>query len=416
MYFKKNEISKKDIIFNKKINILETFSGIGAQNKAVKNLNKKCNLFQIVATVDWDARAIIAYAAIHHNLNENYEKILNQNNLKTKDEIENFLSKFSISLDSKNQSNLKGKDLIFKKYLAASIILSNNQVDITKLNPKIIEEKNINLITYSFPCQGLSVANMGRAKGINDSCSTSSLVWQIYRVLKESKIKPNYLIMENVKNLLSNKFIDQYKKWIKTLEKIGYKTFTTIINGIDTGSIQKRERVFALSIKKEINTPFSNDLNFKEYIKKHIKTKKLDKQEIKENFNKIFNFSLDNQENIEAIINNTPSRKRIVNLSKKINKESKFINTLTTKQDRLPCTGIIEFKNNFKNKLNYRFITPREAYKLMGFDDNDFDKLVPLYEKKILTKQSLYKQAGNSIIVQAIQNIFEVIYEIEKRN
>ncbi|VEU75202.1 Cytosine-specific DNA methyltransferase/Type II site-specific deoxyribonuclease [Mycoplasmopsis maculosa] len=400
---------------NKKINILETFSGIGAQNKAIQKINKKEDFFKIVATSDWDARANIAYAAMHHNLNDNFEKILINNKLNNENEINTFLSKYTISLDSKKESILKSKDIIFKKYLAASIILANNQVDITKLDPKIIDKENIELITYSFPCQGLSVANMGRAKGIIDENSTSSLIWQIYRILKESTKKPKYLIMENVKNLLSKKFKNQYIKWIKVLSDFGYKTFTTTINGINTGAIQKRERVFALSIKKEIKTPFIDDKSFSDYIKKITDSKKLDKKELEKYFNNVFNFDLNNKENIEAAINDTPSRRKMINSEKIIDKTNSFIiNTVTTKQDRIPTTGIISFNANLPNKLNYRFITPREAYKLMGFSDEDFNKLIPLYDKKILTKESLYRQAGNSILVEAIENIFEVVYKIEK--
>lgn len=402
---------------DKKINILETFSGIGAQHKAIKKLNKKGLIFKIVATAEWDARANISYAAIHHDLNKNYKKALLANNLKTSDDINQFLAKYTISLDSKKPSKLIGKSEQFKEYLAASILLSNNQVDITKLDPKIIKDLNINLITYSFPCQGLSIANMGRAKGINNNKSTSSLIWEIYRILNESEIKPKYLIMENVKNLLSSKFKPEYEKWLEVLNKLGYKTFTTKINGIDTGSIQKRERVFALSVRKRIKTPFDDDYSFNEYINELMKPKKLNHIALKKQFSKVFDFSLDNKENINALINDTPSRRRLLKTEKIINKSSNFIiNTVTTKQDRIPCTGIIEFTNNKHNKLNYRFITPREAYKLMGFSDSDFDKLVPLYQEDILTKESLYRQAGNSIVVEAIENLFEVILNIEERD
>ncbi|MBU4690824.1 DNA (cytosine-5-)-methyltransferase [Mycoplasma zalophi] len=399
------------------IRILETFSGIGAQNKAVTNINNKRNkkIFEIVATADWDARANISYSAIHHNLIKNWEIVLKENNLTTEKEIDNFLKKYNFSLNSKTLSRITSKDLVFKKYLAASVILSNNAVDITKLNPNLIKDQNIDLITYSFPCQGLSVASMGKAKGINDELSTSSLIWQIYRILNNSSKKPKYLMMENVKNLLSKKFKPEYEKWKDVLDNMGYKTFTTIINGLDAGSIQKRERVFALSVLKNVKTPFNNDLEFSEYIKKINNGKKLKLHERETQFNNIFDFYNHSEENIEALINNTPSRIKLVNSQKIINKSNNFIiNTLTTKQDRIPCTGIIEFKNNNKNKLNYRFITPREAFMLMGFEREDFNKLLPFYEQKILTKESLYRQAGNSIVVEAITSIFNVVESIEK--
>ncbi|WAM10734.1 DNA cytosine methyltransferase [Mycoplasmopsis cynos] len=109
---------------------------------------------------------------MHHDLKINYKKILKQHNLTDVYRINNFLSNFSISLNSKKESKILLKDLLFKEYLSASILLSNNQVDITKLDPEILNKNDIDLVTYSFPCQGFSVANMGRAKGINNQEST----------------------------------------------------------------------------------------------------------------------------------------------------------------------------------------------------------------------------------------------------
>lgn len=70
------------------------------------------------------------------------------------------------------------------------------------------------------------------------------------------------------RNLLSNKFKPEYEKWLKDLSKLGYKTFTTTINAAESGSIQKRIRVFALSVQKNIKTPFNNDEEFNEYVTK----------------------------------------------------------------------------------------------------------------------------------------------------
>ncbi|MCU4706338.1 DNA cytosine methyltransferase [Mycoplasma sp. CSL7503-lung] len=405
-----------------RIKVLETFSGIGAQNKAMKQLNKKYNkkIFEIKAIADWDVRANISYAQMHHNLENKYLKILQQHNLNTEEEINFFLNKYTISLDSKKPSKITQKDYEFKQYLAASILLTNNQVDITKLDANILEKEKIDLITYSFPCQGLSVASMGKAKGINNVQSTSNLVWEIYRILNESKEKPKYLVMENVKNLLSQKFIKEYKDWKKVLKKLGYKTFTAIINALDSGSIQKRERVFAISISNDLKSPFKNDQEFKKYLDKKMEKKKLNIKNREKYFNKIFDFEF-NEKNDDFIINNTPSRERMIQLQiekKKVLNNSKnfVIDTVTTKQDRIPNVGIIEYKNNKDNKLPYRFISTKEAYMLMGFEDKDFDSLKNLIKKNILTKESLYRQAGNSIVVQAIKNIFETIKEIEDLN
>ncbi|QKT05418.1 DNA (cytosine-5-)-methyltransferase [Mycoplasma sp. OR1901] len=405
-----------------KIKVLETFSGIGAQKKAITQLNKKYrkDIFEVKATADWDARANISYAQIHHNLEDKYLKILEKHNLDTEEKINFFLGKYTISLDSKKPSRIRQKDYKFKQYLAASILLTNNQVDITKLDPKIIKKEGIDLITYSFPCQGLSVASMGKAKGINNTESTSNLVWEIYRILDESEVKPKYLVMENVKNLLSKNFINEYQGWKGVLDQLGYKTFTTVINALDAGSIQKRERVFAISLLKNIETPFSNDEEFKQYLDKKMQKQKLSLAKREKYFKEIFDFERNDNNDI-FIINKTPSRERMVDfqISKKkvLNKSENFvIDTVTTKQDRIPNVGIIEYANDIETKLPYRFVSTKEAYMLMGFEGNDFDSLNNLIKNNILTKESLYRQAGNSIVVQAIKNIFETIKEIEDIN
>ncbi|WHF53760.1 DNA cytosine methyltransferase [Mesomycoplasma ovipneumoniae] len=378
-----------------RIKVLETFSGIGAQAKAIANFEKgKKKFFEIVATVDWDARSIITYAQIHHNVLSDVDKILKENQLSSPEKINFFLKKFELSLDSKRPSQITRKDLTFKKILVASIIKSNNLGSIINLNVEEINRLAPNFVTYSFPCQGLSIANMGRANGIFDKNSTSSLIWNVYSLIKGLSVKPKYLLMENVPNLISKKFINQYKIWKETLEKQGYKTFTATLNGLNFGSIQKRNRVFAVSFLKEIKTPFASDIEFKKYILnlgQDISTN-LDKR--KQIFQSIFNFDEKNSENAGFLINATPSRIKMVEKVEKINESKNFIiRTLTTKQDRNPNTGIIKFENNLEKKLNYRFISNREAFSLMGFENSDFEKLRPLISKNILTKESLYRQA-----------------------
>ncbi|WP_341516297.1 DNA cytosine methyltransferase [Mesomycoplasma ovipneumoniae] len=380
------------------IKVLETFSGIGAQAKAIANFQKdEQKFYEIVATIDWDVRSIITYAQIHHNVLSDVEKILEENELSSPEKINSFLKNFELSLDSKRPSKIISKDLSFKKILAASIIKTKNLGSITNLNVEEINRLAPDFVTYSFPCQGLSIANMGRANGIFDKNSTSSLIWNVYSLIKDLRVKPKYLLMENVPNLISKKFINQYEKWKETLENEGYKTFTATLNGLNFGSIQKRNRVFAISFLKEIKTPFESDLEFEKYILNLGQdiSSNLDKR--KKIFQSIFNLDSNNSENADFLINATPSRIRMVEKVEKINESKNFIiRTLTTKQDRNPNTGIIKLENDLANKLNYRFISNREAFRLMGFENNDFEKLKPLISKNILTKESLYRQARKS--------------------
>lgn len=404
-----------------KIKIFEAFAGIGAQHKSITNINNKNNkvLFEVVGTSDWDIYCNIVYAALHKGLTlDNVDEILNRFNVNSKEKMIDFFRKNVFSINSKTPlRSLPRDDLL--KLLIASNKLSNNFPDIKALKGEDIKKLNVDLLTYSFLCQGLSIANMGRSKGILNSESTSHLVWEIDRIISEMTNKPRYLLLENVKALVK-KYNHEYKEWIKRLEEHGYKTYTAILNAYEHNSLQTRERVYAISFLNDIELPFSNDYEFNEYVKFISKEKaEIDR---KQKFFDIFDIysTKYSDEALECLISDTPSRRKIVddNLDisdlEKLESRNFRINTLTTKQDRNPNVGTIKFVNNITNKLNNRFITPREAYKLMGFDDNDFNKLSKFIKLNILPKECLYRQAGNSIDINALEDIFNVILKIEE--
>ena len=101
------------------------------------------------------------------------------------------------------------------------------------------------LITYSSPCQDFSVAGK-QAGGDKGSGTRSSLLWECERIIRA--VKPKYLLMENVKNLVGKKHIHNFTAWLKTLEGIGYKNWWQVLNAKDYGVPQNRERVFVVSI------------------------------------------------------------------------------------------------------------------------------------------------------------------------
>lgn len=105
------------------------------------------------------------------------------------------------------------------------------------------------LWTYGFPCQDISVA--GRGAGIVKGETRSGLLYEVERLLLESQKSdelPKYLIMENVKNLVSKKFIADFEKWLEFLESLGYTNHWQVLNAKDYGIPQNRERVFCISI------------------------------------------------------------------------------------------------------------------------------------------------------------------------
>lgn len=124
---------------------------------------------------------------------------------------------------------------------------TNNLGDITKID-KIPQA---DLWTYSFPCTDISIS--GKMKGFDKESNTgSSLLWEVQRLLEVAKPNnelPRFLLMENVKNIVSKRFLPLFQEWIDYLSSLGYKSFYKILNAKDYGIPQNRERCFMLSIR-----------------------------------------------------------------------------------------------------------------------------------------------------------------------
>ena len=223
-----------------KMRLIESFSGGGMQRRGLEN----AGVFQIesIGTSEIDIWAIIAYAAIHCNLTD--EMVENYDNYPSRESIIKWLKSHNIGYDPvKNkhydwEKKLKSKNKFLEKiYLANK--LSHNFGDISKAKhlPKC------DMLTYSFPCTDISISG--------------KIHHEIMRLLIELKNRnqlPKYLLMENVKNLVSKKFIGQFNDIISLLDNIGYNTYWDILNGKYCGVPQNRERVFALSIRKDVDT------------------------------------------------------------------------------------------------------------------------------------------------------------------
>lgn len=120
---------------------------------------------------------------------------------------------------------------------------THNWGDITKIDEKQLPYYD--LITYSSPCQDFSVAGLGRG-GDAGSGTRSSLLWECERIIRA--VKPKYLLMENVKNLVGEKHKHNFIRWLRVLEMMGYQNFWKVLNAKDYGVPQNRERVFVVSI------------------------------------------------------------------------------------------------------------------------------------------------------------------------
>jgi DNA (cytosine-5)-methyltransferase 1 len=139
---------------------------------------------------------------------------------------------------------IQGHNAVYPQYA------DRNYGDISKI--KWDEVPDFDLFTYSFPCTDIS--NAGQQKGLEEGSGTrSSLLWECCKTI-ESK-RPKYLLMENVKALVSQKFLPFYKKWEQYLAGLGYDNYCKVLNAKDYGVPQNRERIFLVSILDE-DKPF----------------------------------------------------------------------------------------------------------------------------------------------------------------
>lgn len=123
-----------------------------------------------------------------------------------------------------------------------------NVGDMTKVDWSQFNDTPIDLLTYSTPCTDIS--NAGQQQGIEEGSGTrSSILWYTRYAIRE--LKPKYLLLENVKALVSKKFKPYFMKWLKELEDMGYDSYYQVMNACDYGVAQNRERVFVVSIRKD---------------------------------------------------------------------------------------------------------------------------------------------------------------------
>lgn len=130
--------------------------------------------------------------------------------------------------------------------------------DITKWDKDI----EVDLIMHGSPCQDFSVAGKG-AGGDKDSGTRSSLMYETLRIVE--KLKPQYVIWENVKNLLSKKHRHNFDAYLDAMQGLGYTNYYKVLNAKDYGVPQNRERVFTISIKNQRDVKISADGNYIEY-------------------------------------------------------------------------------------------------------------------------------------------------------
>lgn len=211
--------------------------------------------------------------------------------------------------------------------------------------------------------------------------------------------------MENVEALVQTKFIGFFNKWRKELESYGYVNYAKVVNAADCGVPQNRKRVFMLSIR---NDGDKIDYHFprKTKLEKHLV------DVLEENVDEKYFFSDDLlckekfvsnewKEPMSAAIRTRSEGKWIKGEkhSSKVELGKNIANTITSaSKDSLVVLG--------ETRLRIRRLTPRELFRLMNVDEEYIDKML----ESGMSKSSLQKAAGNSIVVACMERIFKELW------
>ena len=362
------------LLEDKKIKVLELFAGIGACSKALDNLKID---YELVDAVEKDEHALKSFNAIHN-------------------------------------TNFEPQDIM-----------------------EWDKDVKVDLIMHGSPCQDFSVAGKG-AGGDEGSGTRSSMVYESLRIIK--KLKPKYVIWENVKNLLSKKHKHIFEDYLTKMSELGYINYYQILNSKDYGIPQHRERIFTVSIKKYEFPPKENlDFKLKDMLEEEVdKSYYLSEEKI----NKIANWKA-YQKPLEKVLGQnsisptltargageehsgmiiysedleetTNLQKQIIPIKNNTQKgyleaaegDGIYINTSnkrgTVQKEMIPTITSFQDKGVILKNLKVRKITPKECFRLMGFDDIDYEKA-----SKVNSKSYLYKQAGNSIVVKVLEKVLE---------
>ena len=281
-----------------------------------------------------------------------------------------------------------------------------NYGDISKVDWKNVPD--FDLFTYSSPCTDFSTAGL-QAGGTEGSGTRSSLLWECKRTIEEKR--PKYLLFENVVALLSNKFINVFEKWVKLVRSMGYNSYYQILNAKDYGIAHNRPRVFMVSIRNDIDLPYTfpgtidERPHLYEYLQpdSEVDPKYWRTPERKNHYlelNKDAIAKLDNKKNSFAGYDVIPCG-LYCHCSDRFNSAPIYDIARCLKAESIE-SGILYKKDG---EWFERLFTQRECFRLMGLTDEEYDKL-----SSVVTPHQQSKMAGNSIVVDVIYHIFRKLF------
>ena len=321
------------------------------------------------------------------------------------------------------------------------------QVDIEKL------PTDVGLLTHGSPCQSFSAAGK-QAGGDKGSGTRSSLMWNSVEIIRHCK--PKLVIWENVKNVLSPKHKHNFEQYINELDTIGYNSYYKVLNAKDYGIPQNRERIYVISIRKDIDNgkfkfpepkPLKNKLKdllednvddkyyFSDKMIRYISSKneKWTGNNRGAFVNKTIASTLNTGEGSRRcdssnyICDELPENANLQKFEEYVIGDFRYDEGFRPRKNGLcPClttkVGGASLSANplyvtrreeimDKNSINkiedlkIRKLTPKETFRLMGFSDDLFDKI------EGVSQTQLYKQSGNSIVTDVLFYIYIELYK-----
>ena len=248
-----------------------------------------------------------------------------------------------------------------------------------------LPEEQIDLLVHGSPCTQFSTAGL-RTGGVEGSGTESSLMWETVRIIREADYKPKIVIWENVENTMN---YPEYSQYIDALNELGYVSSYKVLNSLDFGIPQTQNRVFTVSILNGDAFNFDNlQTTPMENIDKFVdRTFYSDKYRVADRTLAVQFGKLPN--------NPFNGRNMLV---------GDYARTIVSNYAKVPTSNILAVGDK------YRHITEKESWLLMGFDESDFEKAQALYPQRYIGGKEcmcgiLYRQAGNSIVVQVLQAI-----------
>lgn len=351
--------AKEKLKIDKPIRLIELFAGIGAQAKALENLGVEFEHYRIC---EFDKYAVASYNAVH------------KTNFTTSDITQIHASDLGITETDKYEY----------------------------------------IMTYSFPCQNLS--SFGKGAGMAKGSGThSGLLWEVERLLKETKELPQVLLMENVPEVIGRKNINDFAEWVAFLDKLGYHSKWKLLNAKNFGIPQNRNRCFMVSILEDFfyNFPVGATqtkplIEFLEFDENYI----IDPRKLTQTQKKCISHIVVNETFSKTIrsggMKSRDEHERAV-YSVDLRQSEKFIKNSLLLKKNLSKTICAQHRISYTidGKIYFDY-SPKECWRLMGFSDKDYY----CAEKEVRNMQ-LYKQAGNSIVVTVLMAIFGQMFDVD---